>query len=253
MAALGNKTVTLQATVEALGNQINNGNHGNSNGKKGPMTLSSFLKVHPSSFRGISNPSNADNWIQAMEQALQAQQVSEEQCVEFETYQLQGEAQKYFPSLVRNAKELELLQLKQGQMTIAEYTNKFEELCRFSRICQEMLEGFDKWKCIKYEGGFRGDIPIFVVPMEIRVFSELWNKSQIVEECVRNVVMAKNDNREFHRRDHHQNLIPRSQEFKRTGNYLPDRQHKNKQGRHYWCGSPGHLVKDSPSPRGGNS
>ncbi|KAL4394681.1 hypothetical protein AHAS_Ahas02G0176300 [Arachis hypogaea] len=104
------------------------------------MMLSIFLKVHPPTFRGTSNSTDADNWIQAIERALQAQQVPDEQCVEFGTYQLHGEAQhwwqrmrhimqpdgimiswelfrdefykKYFSTLVRNAKELELLQLK---------------------------------------------------------------------------------------------------------------------------------------------
>ncbi|XP_057755206.1 uncharacterized protein LOC130974369 [Arachis stenosperma] len=169
MAALGNMAAAMQATAEALGNQINNGNNGN-NDEDGPMTLSSFLKVHPLTFRGTSNPTDADNWIQAIERALQAQQVSEEQCVEFGTYQLQGEAQhwwqgmrlilqpdgvviswelfreefykKYFSSSARNAKEPELLQLKQGQMTITEYSSRFEELCRFSQICQGALEDF---------------------------------------------------------------------------------------------------------------
>ena len=93
MAALGNMAAAMQATAEALGNQINQGNHGNNNDEDGPMTLATFLKVRPPTFRGTSNPTDADNWIQAMERALQAQQVPEEQWVEFGTYQLQGEAQ----------------------------------------------------------------------------------------------------------------------------------------------------------------
>ncbi|KAL4390109.1 hypothetical protein AHAS_Ahas03G0112200 [Arachis hypogaea] len=74
----------MQATAEALGNQINNGNNGN-NGDNGPMSLSSFLKVHPSTFRGTSNPTDADNWIWVIERALQAQQVPDEQWIEFRT------------------------------------------------------------------------------------------------------------------------------------------------------------------------
>ncbi|XP_057719986.1 uncharacterized protein LOC130934429 [Arachis stenosperma] len=195
---------TDPAIAEALGNQINQGNHGNNNDKDSPMTLATFLKVHPPTFRGTSNPTDADNWIQAMERALQAQQVPEEQWVEFATYQLQGEAQywwqgtrrilqldgvaiswevfrtefykKYFPNSARNAKELELMQLKQGQMTVVEYTSEFEELCRFSRICQ---------------GGLRSDILSFVAPMEIRVFSELVNKSRVAEDCVRKAAAEK--------------------------------------------------------------
>ncbi|XP_072089573.1 uncharacterized protein [Arachis hypogaea] len=75
---------------------------------------------------------------------------------------------KYFPNLVRNVKELELLQLKQSQMTITEYASKFEKLCLFSHICQGAPEDFAEWKCIKYEGVLRSDIQSFVAPIEIR-------------------------------------------------------------------------------------
>ncbi|KAL4343808.1 uncharacterized protein LOC110268112 [Arachis ipaensis] len=77
MAALGNMAAAMQATAEALGNKINQGNHGNNNDEDGPMTLAIFLKVRPPTFRGTSNPTDADNWIQAMERSLQAQQVPE--------------------------------------------------------------------------------------------------------------------------------------------------------------------------------
>ncbi|XP_057720537.1 uncharacterized protein LOC130935015 [Arachis stenosperma] len=175
----------MQAKAETLGNQMNNGNHQN-NGEEGLMMLFSFLKVHPPTFRGTSNPTEVDNWIQAMEWALQAQQVFKEQWVEFETYQLQDEAQywwqgirrilqpdgvviswevfhteiyrKYFPSSVRNAKELELLQLKLSQMIVADYTKRFKEPCQFSRIWQGAPEDFAEWKCIKYERGAFGVI-----------------------------------------------------------------------------------------------
>ncbi|XP_072083996.1 uncharacterized protein [Arachis hypogaea] len=245
MAALGNMAAAMQATAEALGNQINQGNHGNNNDEDGPMTLATFLKVRPPTFRGTSNPTDADNWIQAMERALQAQQVPEEQWVEFGTYQLQGEAQywwqgtrrilqpdgaaipwevfrtefykKYFPNSARNAKELELMQLKQGQMTVAEYTSKFEELCRFSRICQGAPEDFAEWKCIKYEGGLRSDILSFVAPMEIRVFSELVNKSRVAEDCVRKAAAEKGSLRVPFQRPSGRNFAPRGRNFKYGG------------------------------------
>jgi len=38
---------------------------------------------------------------------------------------------KYFPEDWRNKKEVEFLQLKQESMSVAEYTDKFEELSRF--------------------------------------------------------------------------------------------------------------------------
>ncbi|XP_052109263.1 uncharacterized protein LOC127741229 [Arachis duranensis] len=156
------------------------------------MTLSTFLKVHPPTFRGTSNPIDADNWIQAIERALQAQQVLDEQWVKFGTYQLHGEAQHWWQGMrLGNAKELKLFQLKQGQMTITEYTSKFEELCHFSQICQGAPEDYAEWKCIKYEGGLRSDIQSFVAPMHIRVFSELVKRTRVAEDCVRRAAAEK--------------------------------------------------------------
>ncbi|XP_016206620.1 uncharacterized protein LOC107646996 [Arachis ipaensis] len=102
---------------------------------------------------------------------LKAQHVPLNQYVEFAAYQLAGEAQpwwqvecrflqlqnceipwevfqtafykKYFPESAWEAKEMELMQLKQGPMSVAEYTNKFEELCRFSWMCQGDPETYE--------------------------------------------------------------------------------------------------------------
>ncbi|XP_020972566.1 uncharacterized protein LOC110269219 [Arachis ipaensis] len=47
---------------------------------------------------------------------------------------------KFFPISVRNAKKLELLQLKQGQMTVTEYTSRvFSELMNKSRVAEECV------------------------------------------------------------------------------------------------------------------
>ncbi|XP_016173096.1 uncharacterized protein LOC107615556 [Arachis ipaensis] len=211
----------MQVIAEALGNQMNNENQ--NNGEVGPMMLASFLKVHPLTFRGTTNPTEVHNWLQAMERVLQAQQVPEKQWVEFGTYELQVNAQywwpgtrrifqpdravihwkvfqmefyrKYFPSSVKNVKELELLQLKHRQTTVAEYTDKFEELCRFSQICQGAPEDFAEWKCIKYEGGHQSDILSSVEPMDVRVFFELVNKIRAAEKCVRKAVVEKGNQR----------------------------------------------------------
>ena len=44
--------------------------------------------------------------------------------------------EKYFLASIRNAMELEFMQLQQGGKSIVEYTTKFEELCKFSTIYQ---------------------------------------------------------------------------------------------------------------------
>ncbi|XP_016163036.1 uncharacterized protein LOC107605614 [Arachis ipaensis] len=148
------------ATVAALGQQMNNNDNGD-NEAQGPMTLATLLKVNPPKFKGTTDLTKADTWFQAMEQALQAQLVPEEQCVEFATYLLTGEASHW------TAKELELLQLKESVISVSEYTDKFMELFKFSRMCQGALGDFEEWKCVKYEGRLRSDIFSSVGPMEI--------------------------------------------------------------------------------------
>ncbi|XP_015965009.1 uncharacterized protein LOC107488759 [Arachis duranensis] len=179
MAALENMAATMQATAEAFGQQINN---------------------------------NASHWWQGARRLLQ----QGNDPITWGAFQVEF-YKKYFPNSARTVKELELLQLKQGIMSVSEYTDKFEELFRFSRMCQGTPGDFKEWKCIKYEGGLRSEILSSVGPMEIRVFSELVNKSRIAEECVRKAVEAKNDRRESRRREHNQEYPTRGQEFKRRG------------------------------------
>ncbi|XP_057760410.1 uncharacterized protein LOC130980780 [Arachis stenosperma] len=130
-----------------------------------------------------------------MECALQAQHVLNNQHVEFAAYQLWEEAQhwwqaecrllqlqnadvpwdvfqtafykKYFPESAREAKEMELMQLKQGSLSVADYTSRFEELYRFCRACQGASETYEGWKCVKYQRGLKDDIMTAVAPMEI--------------------------------------------------------------------------------------
>ncbi|XP_016199433.1 uncharacterized protein LOC107640426 [Arachis ipaensis] len=147
---------------------------------------------------------------------------------------------EYFSNSVRNAKELELMQLKQGQMTVTKYTCRFEKLCRFSCICQGAPEDFAEWKCIKYEGGLRSDILGFVAPMEIRVFSELVNKSRVAEECVRKVAAEKGRlrGRRFGKQPQ-QDL-----NCQRCGKYHPGVPCRSGLGVCYFCGQPGHLANN---------
>lgn len=63
---------------------------------------------------------------------------------------------KYFPKYVCSKKEIEFLELKQGNMTIVEYAAKFEELVKFCPYNNGVaIEGS---KCIKFEGGLHPEI-----------------------------------------------------------------------------------------------
>ena len=76
-------------------------------------------------------------------------------------------------------------------MSIAEYTVKFEELCKFSTLYQRNPD--EQWKCTKYEGGLQADILALVAPLEIRNCAALINKSRIVEECNGKLVIQRSE------------------------------------------------------------
>ncbi|XP_057723853.1 uncharacterized protein LOC130939794 [Arachis stenosperma] len=288
---------SLQA-VQRLGQPARNGNENgrrNANENAGgsgdntggaPMTLATFLKVHPPSFRGSTNPTEVDNWFQAMERALQAQHVPHNQYVEFAAYQLREEAQhwwqaechllqlqnadvpwdvfqiafykKYFPESAREVKEIELMQLKQGSMSVAECTNKFEELCRFSSVCQGAPETYENWNCIKYQKVLKVDIMIAVAPIEICIFSDLVNKARLVEEYTKTVAASKETSKVNTSKERDNHLEPRGLSFKKvrcTPQHLQGhrkvRRDHNAQSHHmkgsrlcYACGLPGHLAKN---------
>ena len=99
--------------------------------------------------------------------------------------------EKYFPSSVRNAKELEFMSLRQGTMNVAEYTAKFEEQCKFSTIYQRNPD--EQWKCVKFEGGLREEILASIGPMEIRDYAALVNKCRLVEDCNHKLAVARSE------------------------------------------------------------
>ncbi|XP_020967473.1 uncharacterized protein LOC110266797 [Arachis ipaensis] len=287
MAALENMAAAMQATAAALGQQLNNNGNGG-NETQGPMTLATFLKLVPEEqcieFTTYLLTEEASHWWQGTRRLIQ----QGDDPITWDAFQVEF-YKKYFPNSARTAKELELLQLKQGAMSVSEYTDKFEELFRFFRMCQGAPGDFEKWKCIKYEGGLRSDILSSVGPMEIRVFSELVNKSRVAEECVRKAAETENDHRESHYREHNSGFATRGKEFKRRGypqcfpqkqnNFATNeesqgngkgkqtaaasdvsscqicgRRHPNRlchygSGLCYNCGKSGHLVRDCPHRR----
>ncbi|XP_020999525.1 uncharacterized protein LOC110281537 [Arachis duranensis] len=226
--------------------------------------------------------------------------VPEGQHVEFATYMLEGEAEhwwkgvqrllqqdegdipwntfkdefykKYFPRAARDAKEMELVQLKQGDMTIAKYARNFDDLCYFSKICQGDPADLEEWKCLKFEGGLCVDLMSSIVSLEIRNFAELVNKSKLVEECIKKVTVAKVSRQGFPPRNYNSySWQPRRINFKTPG--VPQRrnpqagnaparptsgnggkvrqEHDNRSCQFgspncYACRELGHIAKDCP-------
>ncbi|XP_057734232.1 uncharacterized protein LOC130949569 [Arachis stenosperma] len=151
----------------------------------------------------------AEYWWQGIQQLLQ----QNEGDIPWDSFREEF-YKKYFPRAARDAKEMELILLKQGDMTIAEYARKFTDLCCFSKICQGNLADFEEWKCLKFEGGLREELINFVVLLEIRNFAELVNKNKLVEECSKKVAIARANRKEASRRDFIHDLAPEGRNFK---------------------------------------
>ena len=112
------------------------------------------MRNNPPTFKGRYDPDGAQNWLQGIERIFRAMVSTNEQKVRLATHMLAEEAEfwwentrqrlegagtvvtweifreeflgKYFPADVCNKKEIEFLELKQGNMTVSEYAAKFE-------------------------------------------------------------------------------------------------------------------------------
>ena len=106
---------------------------------------------------------------------------------------------------MRNTKDLEFISLRQGTMSVAEYTAKFEELCKFSTIYQGNPD--EHWKCVKFECGLRKEILASVGPIEIRDYAALVNKCRLVVDWNRKLSMSRSE-------AYKKKLAPQGQKFK---------------------------------------
>jgi len=78
---------------------------------------------------------------------------------------------KYFPEDLRTRKEVEFLNLKQDNLSVAEYAAKFEKLSRFCPYIN--VEDALVSKCVKFESGLRPEIYQYMCVQEIRDFDNL--------------------------------------------------------------------------------
>ncbi|XP_052736657.1 uncharacterized protein LOC128197864 [Vigna angularis] len=168
-------------------------------------SLESFLQHHPAKFSGKCNSDEADHWFQDMERIYEAKGCPDEKKLAYTQYLLTGEAghwwnsvkailernetpitwelfrtkfyTEYFPDSVRYAKEVEFLELTQGNRLVSEYANRFKHLLRFTTMSID-----EEWQCRKFENGLRKDIKLLVKGLRIREFSALVEMARDMEK-----------------------------------------------------------------------
>jgi len=87
---------------------------------------------------------------------------------------------KYFPADVRNKKEFEFLELKQGSMTVAEYAAKVDELSGFCLYINAVEAEVSK--CLKFENELCPEIKQFIDYQQIHQFSLFVTTCRTYEE-----------------------------------------------------------------------
>ncbi|GAU44275.1 hypothetical protein TSUD_135160 [Trifolium subterraneum] len=253
--------------------------------------FSEFCRMNPPEFDAEYNPSVAREWIQRMSGILDSMVCTGLEKVTFATRFLRGAAcdwwegdraimttsqmevtwtnfrrlfiNHYITGSYRLKMERELIELKQGSKSVAEYTAKFNELVRY------VADGDDApteaWKIKKYRFGLRADIAHDVSMQQVASLSELIQKSYHAEsslEAVRKerfeVTQKRRDTGKYK-----EQLKPRGSPQKGKKN-VPQRSHpacpecgmfhhgecmKGK-GVCFHCKQPGHYKNECPKMQG---
>ncbi|XP_058775877.1 uncharacterized protein LOC131650169 [Vicia villosa] len=129
----------LEAMTQALENQPNGGVNAAS------CSLATFQRENPHVFKGTHDPDGTLTWLKKIERIFCVMDSTPGQKV-----------RKYFPEDACGKKEIELLNLRQGNKFFVEYAAKFCELAKFYQHCDGASGEFSK--CIKFEDGLRPEI-----------------------------------------------------------------------------------------------
>jgi hypothetical protein len=162
-----------------------------------------FNRNHPPEFDGSGEPPEAKRWIKHMEKIFLMANCTEEEKVVYATNQFRGAAQdwwetarrrmvtnglpvnwenfkqvmkeKYIPLSFKVRKEQEFLHLKQGQMSVTDFTKKFEELSYYST--HHEYAGNEMWKVNQYKYALRGELYAVVSQQRLTNFDEMVHNS----------------------------------------------------------------------------
>ncbi|KAF7800950.1 uncharacterized protein G2W53_044554 [Senna tora] len=137
-----------------------------------------FQKAKPQTFRGEFNPTLAEEWIQEFDKLLKGLRCSDEQKVEYTI--------SILVISVRNQKEIEFMQMKQGNMPFEEIIAKYEELSKFSSYLKHNADEARKAKHVTT--ALSTVMRNVISPLDIKNYVELVKRHRIV---ARNIKVAE--------------------------------------------------------------
>ena len=171
--------------------------------------LGNFQRNNPPLFKGAHDPEGAQKWLKEIERIFRVIDCAEGLKVRYGTHMLAEEAddwwvatrtemeedgialtwavfrraflRRYFPEDIIGKKEIEFLELKQGNKTVSEYASKFTELAKYYAHYTNDADG-EFSKCIKFYNGLHDEIKQGIRYQRIRRFPDLVDCSRILEE-----------------------------------------------------------------------
>ncbi|XP_050919616.1 uncharacterized protein LOC127137174 [Lathyrus oleraceus] len=202
----GRNDEALAAAMQAMAQAFQNPPNADEN--VGSRSLATFQRENPPTFLGRYDPEGALAWLKEIERIFRVMDCTLVQKIRYGTHKLSGEVddwwvdtrlrletageeitrevfrreflRKYYPEDVRGKKEIEFLELKQGNLSVTEYAAKFTELAKFYHHYDGANAEFSK--CIKFENGLHPEIKKAVGYQKIHVFADLIDSCRIFEE-----------------------------------------------------------------------
>ncbi|XP_050920273.1 uncharacterized protein LOC127137909 [Lathyrus oleraceus] len=195
-------TLTMEVVAQAVQNQPNDG------GNDEFRHLRKLHRNNSPTFKGRCDPDGLQTWLGEIERIFKVMDCSEAQKVQFGTHMLAEETddwwintrqvldvaaevvtwvvfnrefmRNYFPEDVYGKKEIEFLELKQGNLSVTEYASRFVELVKFYPHYSEATNEF--LKCIKFKSGLHPEMKQAIGYQQIMRFIELVNNCRIYED-----------------------------------------------------------------------
>jgi len=168
--------------------------------------ISQFNKLKPPKFEGGINPMVYEEWRRRMQNLFDIMECPERLKVHLAAYQFEKEAAfwwgtvkhvvaepvltwnqlralmdaQYYPRDVRKVKKREFLCLKQGEMSVMEYTAKFNELSRFApnQVATEEM------RMNHFEQGLKGEIKQRIAGYAYANFQEMYQRAVKVAHII---------------------------------------------------------------------
>jgi len=150
-------------------------------------TVEDFLRHKPAEFTGEATPHEAYAWLRKCEKIFGVMNCADEQKLAFAVYLLNNDAEYWWAGMKQQMQTREepvtwdnfrirFLALQQGNMSMQEYVNQFEQLERY--YSQAITE---EWRCLKFERGLKHELKKVVTPLRERRFPILVEQAKSAE------------------------------------------------------------------------